>query len=43
MSHTLNSLEGDYTGGYMGIHIGVSVRVIKRDTRSLDYVSYEGH
>ena len=43
MSHTLNSLEGDYIRGYMDIHIGVSVGVIKRDTRSLDYVSYEGY
>ena len=38
MSHSLNSLKGGlYRGRYRGI-----AGVIKRDTRSLDYSSYEG-
>ena len=36
MSHSLNSLKGDYMGNYIGNTIGV----IKGDTRSLDYSSY---
>ena len=36
MSHSLNSLMGDYIGDYIGDYY----RVIKGDTRSLDYSSY---
>ena len=36
MSHSLNSLKG----GYTGVYIGNYYRVIKGDTRSLDYESY---
>ena len=32
MSHSLNSLKGDYVGEYIGDYIGA----IKGDTRSLD-------
>ena len=35
MSHNLNSLKGVYIGNYMGITIGV----MKGDTRSLDFRS----
>ena len=37
MSYSLTSLKGGYIGDYMGTSIGV----IKGDTRSLDYSSYE--
>ena len=37
MCYSLNSLKG----GYIGDHIGGSIGVIKGDTRSLDYGSYE--
>ena len=37
LSHSLNSLKGDYIGEYMGTNIGV----IKGDTRSLDSGSTE--
>ena len=37
MSYSLNFLKGGSTGDYMGITIGV----IKGDTRSLDYISCE--
>ena len=36
MSHSLNSLKG----GYIGDYIGSYYRVIKGDTRNLDYSSY---
>ena len=36
MSHSLNSLRGGYTGDYIGDYY----RVIKGDTRSLDYSTY---
>ena len=37
MSYSLDSLKGDYLGGYIGDYYGVT----KKDTRSLDYSSYE--
>ena len=37
MSHSLNSLKEGYIGDYLGTTIGL----IKGDTRSLDYSSYE--
>ena len=37
MSYSLNSLKG----GYIGDYIGDYYRVIKGDTRSLDYSSYD--
>ena len=39
MSYSLNSLKGGYKGDYIGGIIGV----IKGDTRSLDYSSYEDY
>ena len=36
MSYSLNSLKG----GYIGDYIGTTVGVIKGDTRSLDYNTY---
>ena len=36
MSHSLNSLKGVYMGKYIGDYY----RVIKGETRSLDYSSY---
>ena len=36
MNYSLNSLKG----GYRGDHIGYYYRVVKGDTRSLDYSSY---
>ena len=36
MSHSLNSLKGGHIGGYVGDYY----RVIKGDTRSLDYSVY---
>ena len=36
MNHSLNSLNG----GYIRDYIGDTIRVIKGDTRSLDYGSY---
>ena len=36
LSHSLNSLKGEYIGDYIGTTIGV----IKGDTRSLDYGSF---
>ena len=38
MSYSLNSLKG----GYIGIIWGTTIRVIKGDTRTLDYGSYRG-
>ena len=37
MYYSLNSLKGGYLGDYVGATIGV----IKGDTRSLDYGSYD--
>ena len=37
MSHRLNSFKGGYIGGFMGDYC----RVMKGDTRSFDYSSYE--
>ena len=39
MYHSLNSLEGGYTGDYIGSTIGD----IKGDARSLDYGSHGLH
>ena len=39
MSYSLNSIKGDYIGDSI---LGSSIRVIKGDTRSLDYSSYRG-
>ena len=36
MSYNLNSFKGDYVGDY----VGDDKRVIKKDTRSLDYSSH---
>ena len=38
MSYNLNSLKG---GMYRGLYRGTTIRIIKGDTRSLDYSSYE--
>ena len=40
MSHNLNSLKGGSIGDYIGDYYRGLIGVIKGDTRSLDYSSY---